>query len=212
MNEKEPCRLYLITPPRIDPAAFRDTLASALDAGDVACLQIRLKDASDDEIRRATDILRPIAQDRDVAVLMNDRPDLAKELDCDGVHVGQEDVTYREARRIVGDGAIVGVTCHNSRHLAMVAAEQGADYVAFGAFFPTGTKEPKTRADPEILRWWSELFEVPCVAIGGITVENAHILVEAGADFLAVVAGAWDHPDGPAAAVRAFNKAIASVA
>jgi thiamine-phosphate pyrophosphorylase len=212
MNDKEPCRLYLITPPRIDPAAFRETLASALDGGDVACLQIRLKEASDDEIRRATDILRPVAQDRDVAVLMNDRPDLARELDCDGVHVGQEDVTYREARRIVGDDAIVGVTCHNSRHLAMVAAEQGANYVAFGAFFPTGTKEPKTRADPEILRWWSELFEVPCVAIGGITVENAHILVEAGADFLAVVAGVWDHPDGPAAAVRAFNKAIASVA
>jgi thiamine-phosphate pyrophosphorylase len=212
MTDREPCRLYLITPPRIDPAAFRDELTSALDAGDVACLQIRLKEASEDEIRRATDILRPVAQDRDVAVLMNDRPDLAKELGCDGVHVGQEDVTYKEARRIVGDDAIVGVTCHDSRHLAMVAAEQGADYVAFGAFFPTGTKEPKTRADPEILRWWSELFEVPCVAIGGITVENAPILVEAGADFLAVVGGVWNHPDGAAAAVRAFNETIARVA
>lgn len=212
MNDKERCRLYLITPPRIDAAEFRDTLASALDAGDVACLQIRLKEASDDEIRRATEMLRPVAQDRDVAVLMNDRPDLAKELGCDGVHVGQEDMTYREARRIVGDDAIVGVTCHDSRHLAMVAAEQGADYVAFGAFFPTGTKEPKSRADPEILRWWSELFEVPCVAIGGITADNAHILVEAGADFLAVVGGVWNHPDGPAAAVRAFNELIAGVA
>jgi thiamine-phosphate pyrophosphorylase len=212
MTDKAPCRLYLITPPKIDPAAFRDQLAAALDGGDVACLQIRLKEASDDEIRRATDILRPIAQDRDVAVLMNDRPDLAAELGCDGVHVGQEDTGYKEARRIVGADAIVGVTCHNSRHLAMVAAEQGADYVAFGAFYPTGTKDPKARAEPEILQWWSELMEVPCVAIGGITVENCAPLVEAGADFLAIVAGVWDYKDGPAAAVRAFNEVIASVA
>ena len=212
MTDKEPCRLYLITPPKIDPAAFGDILAAALDAGDVACLQIRLKEASDDDIRRATDILRPIAHERDVAVLMNDRPDLAAETGCDGVHVGQEDMTYKEARRIVGDRATVGVTCHNSRHLAMAAAEQGADYVAFGAFFPTGTKEPKFRADPEILTWWSEIFEIPCVAIGGITVDNCRPLVEAGADFLAVVAGVWDHTQGPAVAVRAFNEAIASVA
>jgi len=212
MDEREPCRLYLITPPEIDPAAFRDTLAEALDAGDVACLQLRLKDASDDEVRRAADLLRPVAQERNVAFIMNDRPDLAAETGCDGVHVGQEDVTYKEARRIVGDGAIVGVTCHNSRHLAMLAAEQGADYVAFGAFFATGTKEPKARAEPEILTWWSDIMAVPCVAIGGITVENAHILVEAGADFLAVVAGVWDYKDGPAAAVRAFNEVIAGVA
>ena len=210
MDNGDRCRLYLITPPALDAAAFRDTLAEALDAGDVACLQLRLKDASDDGIRRAADILRPVAQDRGVAFLMNDRPDLAAETGCDGVHVGQEDVTYKEARRIVGPQAIVGVTCHNSRHLAMVAAEQGADYVAFGAFFATGTKAPKTRAEPEILTWWSEIMEVPCVAIGGITVDNAAVLVKAGADFLAVVAGAWDYRDGPAAAVREFNKVMAS--
>ncbi len=212
MDNGDRCRLYLITPPALDPGAFRDTLAAALDAGDVACLQLRLKDASDDEIRRAADMLRPVARDRDVAFLMNDRPDLAAETGCDGVHVGQEDVTYAEARRLVGPEAIVGVTCHNSRHLAMVAAEQGADYVAFGAFFATGTKQPKTRAEPEILTWWSELMEVPCVAIGGITVDNAPVLVEAGADFLAVVAGVWEHADGPAAAVRAFNRLFAEIA
>ena len=210
MDNGERCRLYLITPPKLDPSAFRDTLAEALDAGDVACLQLRLKDASDDGIRRAADLLRPVAQDRDVAFIMNDRPDLAAETGCDGVHVGQEDVTYHEARRIVGDGAIVGVTCHNSRHLAMEAAEQGADYVAFGAFFATGTKAPKTRAEPEILTWWSDIMKVPCVAIGGITVDNAAVLVKAGADFLAVVAGVWDYKDGPAAAVREFNKVMAS--
>jgi len=212
MDNGDRCRLYLITPPAIDPAAFRDTLATALDAGDVACLQLRLKDAADDAIRRAAEILRPVAQERDVAVLMNDRPDLAVETGCDGVHVGQEDVTYAEARRIVGPQAIVGVTCHNSRHLAMTAAEQGADYVAFGAFFATGTKEPKTRAEPEILTWWSDIMEVPCVAIGGITVDNAPALVKAGADFLAVVAGVWDYPEGPAAAVHAFNRIFTEIA
>ncbi len=210
MDDGDRCRLYLITPPTLDVAAFRDILAEALDAGDVACLQLRLKDASDDEIRRAADILRPVAQDRGVAVLMNDRPDLAAATGCDGIHVGQEDVTYKEARRIVGAQAIVGVTCHDSRHLAMVAAEEGADYVAFGAFFATGTKQPKTRAEPEILTWWSDIMEVPCVAIGGITVDNAPVLVQAGADFLAVVAGVWDYADGPAAAVGAFNEVMAS--
>lgn len=199
------CRLYLITPPRLDPDDFADMLARALDAGDVACLQLRLKDVPDDAVRRAVERLMPLAHARDVAFLVNDRPDLAAEMGADGVHIGQDDVPYAEARRRVGPDRIVGVTCHNSRHLAMEAGEAGADYVAFGAFYPTATKEPKTRADPEILAWWSQLFELPCVAIGGITVANAAPLVRAGADFLAVSAGVWDHPDGPEAAVRAFN-------
>lgn len=203
------CRLYLITPPALDAATFRDQLEAALDAGDVACLQLRLKDVGDDDIRRATEALMPPAQARDVAFLINDRPDLAAELGADGVHIGQEDMSYAEARRLVGADRIVGVTCHNSRHLAMEAAEAGADYVAFGAFFPTGTKEPKTRAEPEILEWWSSLMVVPCVAIGGITVANCPILVRAGADFLAVSAGVWAYDAGPAAAVRDFNAAIA---
>ena len=201
----EGCRLYLITPPRLEAKAFAETLKRALDAGDVASLQLRLKDVSDEEIRRATEILMPIAQKRDVAFILNDRPDLARALGCDGVHVGQEDASYAEARLIVGKNAIVGVTCHDSRHLAMEAAEAGADYVAFGAFFPTATKEVKARADIETLRWWAEMMVVPCVAIGGITVDNATPLIEAGADFLAVSSGVWDFPAGPAAAVQAFN-------
>jgi thiamine-phosphate pyrophosphorylase len=138
------------------------------------------------------------------AFILNDRPDLAAELGCDGVHVGQEDASYAEARAAL-PGGIVGVTCHDSRHLAMEAGDAGADYVAFGAFFPTQTKDPKTSADPEILRWWSETTIIPCVAIGGITVANAPALIEAGADFLAVSAGVWEHADGPESAVRAFN-------
>lgn len=200
------CRLYLITPPALpDLAGFAKTFAAALDAGDVACVQLRLKEASDDEIRRASEVLRPLAQDRGVAFLMNDRPDLAAELGCDGVHVGQDDMPYAQARKIVGPDAIVGVTCHDSRHLAMEAGEAGADYVAFGAFYPTATKIPKSTADLELLSWWAELFTVPCVAIGGITVENAPPLVAAGADFLAVSGGVWNHPRGAAAAVEAFT-------
>lgn len=205
------CRLYLITPPRLDDlAAFGRTLASALDAGDVAALQIRLKDVPDEVIAAAVDALMPIAQSRGVAVILNDRPDLAARLGCDGVHVGQSDASYAEARRLVGRDAMVGVTCHDSRHLAMEAAEAGADYVAFGAFFPTTTKEAPTRAEPEILTIWQETMETPCVAIGGITVETAALLAKAGADFLAVSGGVWSHPDGAAAAVAAFNREIAA--
>ncbi len=204
------CRLYLITPPRLDDlAGFGRLLAGALDAGDVACLQIRLKEVPDEIVAAAVDVLSPIAQARDVAVILNDRPDLAARLGCDGVHVGQSDAPYAEARRLMGKDAIVGVTCHDSRHLAMEAAEAGADYVAFGAFFPTTTKEAPTRTDPEILSIWQETMEVPCVAIGGITADNASGLAAAGADFLAVSAGVWSHPQGPAAAVRALGAAIA---
>jgi thiamine-phosphate pyrophosphorylase len=208
-SDEARCRLYLITPPAFDPDALAGELTRTLDAGDVAALQIRLKDASDDAIRRATDVLRPIAQQRGVAVIMNDRADLAVELGCDGAHLGQEDGDHAAARKLLGPDRTLGITCHASRDLAMRAGEIGADYVAFGAFFPTGTKEVVHRADPEILAWWSELFELPCVAIGGITAENCAPLVRAGADFLAVVGAVWNHPDGPAVGVRAMNAAIA---
>jgi thiamine-phosphate pyrophosphorylase len=203
------CRLYLITPTAFDPEQFASALEAALAAGDVACLQLRLKGVDDDAIRAAARVLMPICHARDVALIVNDRADLAAELGADGVHIGQEDGSIAAARAAVGSARIVGVTCHNSKHLAYEAAEQGADYVAFGAFFPTGTKEPKTRADPELIRDWALSMTVPCVAIGGITVENCRPLVEAGADFLAVVAGVWNYREGPAAAVRRFNEIFA---
>lgn len=202
--------LYLITPPRIGPD-FADALAAALDAGPVACVQLRLKDAGPDEVRRAIDALRPVAQSRGVAFLLNDAPRLALETGCDGAHLGQDDLAAHgglpHIRRLL-DGLSLGITCHDSRHLAMEAAEQGADYVAFGAFFPTATKTPKTRAETSLLRWWSELMEIPSVAIGGITQDNFSLLTEAGADFIAVIGAVWNHPDGPAAGVRGFLERI----
>jgi thiamine-phosphate pyrophosphorylase len=202
-------RLYLITPPALDPDRFANDLEDALAGGDVASLQLRLKDVEDDAVRRATQILRPIAQDRGVAFIMNDRPDLAAELDCDGVHVGEEDMPYAEARRLLGPDRIVGVTCGASRDRAITAAEAGADYVAFGAFFSSATKAAKHHANPELLRDWSETTVVPCCAIGGITQRNCEPLVEAGADFLAVISAIWSHPKGPRTAVRDFNDVFA---
>ncbi len=204
------CRLYLITPPRIDdPAAFARSLELALAAGDVAALQVRLKDVPDSIIETVAETVRPLAQARGVAVIMNDRPDLAARLGCDGVHVGQDDASYAEARRTVGPDRIVGVTCHDSRHLAMEAAEAGADYVAFGAVFPTATKDASTRVELELFSIWQEVMQTPCVAIGGITADNVHEPAAAGADFVAVCAGVWNHPEGPAAAVAALNAGIA---
>lgn len=205
------CRLYLITPPAIpDIGGFARAFDEAMATGDIACLQIRLKDqtgaaAPDDHIRELTRRIIGPAQNRGIAVLINDSPELAAALHADGVHIGQTDGSYVEARRIVGPSAIVGVTCHASRHLALEAAEAGADYVAFGAFYPTDTKAAAAHAEPDLLAWWQEMIETPCVAIGGVTLANARPLVEAGADFLAVSAGIWRHSQGPGAAIAGFN-------
>lgn len=208
--DRPPTRLYLITPPVIDDLeAFARDLEAALGAGDVAALQVRLKPADDDVIRAAVQRLAPVARAHDVALILNDRPDLAQALGCDGVHVGQSDASVASARRIMGANAMIGVTCHDSRDLAMDAAEAGADYVAFGAFFPTGTKATTHRPDPEILTVWQETVEIPCVAIGGITAETAGDLARAGADFVAVSAAVWGHPGGPAVGVKAINAALA---
>lgn len=204
----ERCRLYLITPPRLEPG-FEDRLARALDAGDVASVQLRLKDAPRDDIRRAIDALRPVAQSRGVAFLLNDDALLAAQTGCDGAHLGQGDGDHAAARMAL-DGRILGITCHDSRHLAMTAGEMGADYVAFGAFFPTATKDTRHVAEPALIEWWAEVMEVPCVAIGGITAANCAPIVRAGADFLAVVGAVWNHPEGEAAGVRAMNAAIAA--
>ena len=204
-------RLYLITPPQFELEVFAPVLDETLQKGDIACLQIRLKQpdgtpVEDDTIRRAVEVLCPLAQQHNVAVLLNDRPDLAGDLGCDGVHIGQTDMDYAQARALLGDEAIIGVTCHASRHLAMLAGDAGADYVAFGAFFDTKTKDTSTRPSADILTWWQEVMEPPCVAIGGITPENGDTLAAAGADFLAVSGGVWQHPEGPDAAVHAFDK------
>jgi thiamine-phosphate pyrophosphorylase len=203
------CSLYLVTPPTLPPD-FATSLAEALDAGAVAAVQLRLKTIDDDGLRRAIDLVRPIVQSRGIALILNDRPDLAVQTGCDGAHVGAEDMAAADARRILGKELQLGVSCYDSRDAALRAGEAGADYVAFGAFFPSPTKDTDIRADPELLRWWSELMEPPVVAIGGITAQNCGPLVRAGANFLAVISAVWAHPEGPGAGVVALNAAIAA--
>ncbi|GGD08554.1 thiamine phosphate synthase [Aquisalinus flavus] len=204
------CQLYLITPPAIDNLdGFAHLYADVLTAGadtpaQVACLQLRLKDVTEETILRAAEALLPLCRRFDVALLINDHPHLARKAGADGVHIGQSDTPYDEARKILGPDASIGVTCHNSTHLAMEAGEAGADYVAFGAFYPTETKDVVHRADPDILDFWSRATTVPCVAIGGITPDNAAPLIEAGADFIAVSSALWNASDGPVAAMGRF--------
>jgi thiamine-phosphate pyrophosphorylase len=206
-EKRPPCQLYLISPPAID-GNFADTLKSALSGRGVAAFQFRLKGVDEDSIARVAEPLRRICADHETAFIINDSMALAKRLGADGVHLGQDDGDPREARVLLGRDAQIGVTCHNDRHLAMEAGEAGADYVAFGAFYPTETKKVKYTADPAILSWWITLFGTPCVAIGGITTANAQPLIDAGADFIAVSSAVWNDPEGSQAAVAKFAKLL----
>lgn len=203
--QRAPTELYLISPLDVG-GRFPDRLARALDAGPVAAFQLRVKGMDEHECVRLAEPLQRLCGDRDVAFIVNDSISLARRLGADGVHLGQDDGSVTEARERLGRQAQIGVTCHASRHLAMEAGEAGADYVAFGAFHPTTTKTVEHRAEPEILTWWQALFEIPCVAIGGITPGNCRALADAGADFIAVSGAVWNGDE--AAMVQAFNAAL----
>ena len=207
-GDQGPCSLYLISPQDVG-GSFPDRLKAALEPGLATAFQLRVKNMDEHELARLADPLQRICADAEVTFIVNDSVTLAKRLGADGVHLGQSDGDIREARAVLGPSAQIGKTCHDSRHLAMDAGEAGADYVAFGAFYPTTTKPSDYRPEPSILRWWSTLFEIPCVAIGGITPDNAKPLVEAGADFLAVCQAVWGKDD-PGAAVRAFESVLAT--
>jgi thiamine-phosphate pyrophosphorylase len=203
---QQQCGLYLISPQDVG-GAFPDRLKAALEPGVANAFQLRVKDMAEDELARLAEPLQRICADAAVAFIVNDSMQLARRIGADGVHLGQSDGDVREARALLGSPAQIGKTCHDSRHFAMEAGEAGADYVAFGAFYPTTTKPSHYRPDPSILTWWSTLFEIPCVAIGGITPENAKPLVEAGADFVAVCQAVWGKDD-PGAAVSAFGEVL----
>lgn len=206
-EQRGPCQLYLISPLDVG-GGFPDRLARALDAASVAAFQFRLKGIDQHQAAALAEPLQRICADREVAFIVNDSIALAKRLGADGVHLGQDDGDPREARKALGPGAQIGVTVHDSKHLAMEAGEAGADYVAFGAFYPTATKEVRHWPEPAILGWWSAIFEIPCVAIGGITPDNARPLIEAGADFIAVSSAVWNAPEGEAEAVRRFTAVL----
>ncbi|MDE0879460.1 MAG: thiamine phosphate synthase [Sphingomonas bacterium] len=204
-DRRPPCQLYLVSPLEVG-GGFPDRLSRALDAGPVAAFQLRVKNIDQHQAAALAEPLQRICETREVAFLVNDSVSLAKRIGADGVHLGQDDGDPREARAELGPEAQIGVTCHGSRHLAMEAGEAGADYVAFGAFHPTVTKETSHRPDPAILSWWTTMFELPCVAIGGIAPDNAMELVLAGADFLAVSNAVWGGDE--AGAIRAFGEVL----
>jgi thiamine-phosphate pyrophosphorylase len=213
-------QLYLISPLDVS-GDFPRRLERALAAGKgpksqlVTAFQFRVKGVDSHEAAALAAPLQAICAAHDVAFIVNDSVALAKRLKADGVHLGQDDGSPRDAREELGREAQIGVTCHASRHMAMEAGEAGADYVAFGAFYRSTTKDVgKDRGpdaevpDLELLQWWSSIFEIPCVAIGGITPENCAPLIAAGADFLAVSGAVWSGDE--VAAVEAFAKAIAA--
>jgi len=201
-----PCQIYLLTPAKIDDLAqFAADFEAAISAAPVACLQIRLKETPKAEIIEIAQTLLPIAQSHDTLIIINDDPEIGRDCGAEGVHIGQSDMKINLAKELLSEDAIIGVTCHNSKDLAFEAALAGADYVAFGSFFKSATKPDASPADLELLTWWNEAVEIPSVAIGGITTENAQMVIEAGADFIAVSAGVWDHPEGPAKAVQHFS-------
>ncbi len=202
-------QIYLISPPRIDDIdAFLNQLDEVIAAGVISVFQLRLKDIENREIVLMGKKIVPKLQEAGIAVIINDNPRIAKDLHADGVHLGQEDGDFNEARKLLGKDAIIGVTCHNSKHLGMEAAEAGADYVAFGAFYPTQTKEVIHHAEIEILEWWQDIMEIPCVAIGGINIDNALPIINAGADFIAISSGVWNYEGGIKAALKKFQTLI----
>ncbi len=204
-----PVQLYLISPPDVS-GCFAVRLERALSGGPVAAFQFRVKGVDEHDAARLAAPLMEICAGHDCAFIVNDSVSLARRLKADGVHLGQGDGDVREARSLLGRDAQIGVTCHASRHLAMEAGEAGADYVAFGSFFPSSTKPSEHRPDPELLSWWQRLFEIPCVAIGGITPENCTPLIAAGADFLAVSHAVWSRDGTEGEAVGRFHHAIAN--
>ena len=201
-------KLYLISPPNINVNEFIFSLDDVLNTGLVSCFQLRLKNVKDEDIIESSKALKPICNKYHVPFILNDRLDLVNKVEADGVHLGEDDDSILEARKLLGPKAIIGASCYNSKHLAMKAAEEGADYVAFGAFFATITKDPKTKADINIIKDWTLISNIPCVAIGGINSSNCKELVDAGADFIAVVGSIWNKNDDPKSAVNKFNSII----
>jgi len=201
-------KLYLISPPNINVNEFIFSLDDVLNTGLVSCFQLRLKNVKDEDIIESSKALKPICNKYNVPFILNDRLDLVNKVEADGVHLGEDDGSILEARKLLGPKAIIGASCYNSKHLAMEAAEEGADYVAFGAFFDTITKDPKTKADINIIKDWTLISNIPCVAIGGINSSNCKELVDAGADFIAVVGSIWSKNDDPKSAVNKFKSII----
>ncbi len=187
--------IYLISPPKISLDSFEPLLESILQTGKISVFQLRLKECLDDEIIASANILVRLCHKYSIQFILNDRADLAKLVNADGVHIGKEDGSVENARKILGPNKIIGVSCYDSIDRAMEVGEAGADYIAFGAFYPTTTKLNTAKPKIDILEQWTSISVLPCVAIGGINQNNCKPLIKAGADLIAVVSNIWGSED-----------------
>jgi len=201
-------QIYLISPPKIILSDFIVSLSNALKTNLVPVFQLRLKDYSPIDVAKIAKQIQKVCKDYNCQLILNDYPNIALDLELDGVHLGEHDAKIAEVRKQVPDYFTIGASCYNSKHRAMQAGEDGANYLAFGAFFPTTTKQIKYYADVELLQWAIELLNLPIVAIGGITADNCANLVKNKADFLAVISFVWQHSLGEKEALNQLYLAI----
>lgn len=195
-------QIYLISPPQIELKDFSLKLENALKTGFVPSFQLRLKNYSPSEIKKISQEIKKICDENNCLFLLNDFYEIALEVGASGVHVGIDDKKISQIRQNSPKNFVIGASCYDSKHLAMEAGEQGADYISFGAFFETQTKISRGKPTVEILNWASEILNLPIVAIGGINDKNCVELVKNGADFLAVISYVWQHPEGVEVAIK----------
>ncbi len=199
-------QIYLISPPQIELKDFSLNLDKALKTGLVPVFQLRLKNYSPLEIKNFSQEIKKICDNNNCLFLLNDFYEVALEIGASGVHVGIDDKKISQIRQNSPKNFVIGASCYDSKHLAMEACEQGADYISFGAFFETKTKISRGKPTFEILNWASEILNFPIVAIGGINDKNCGELVKNGADFLAVISYVWQHPQGIEVALKNLHQ------
>ena len=203
--------IYLITPDRINLQKFKEDFRAVLNTGCISYAQLRLKECDDNFIIECARTLLKISNYYNVPFLINDRPDIAKITGANGVHLGQKDSSPSLARKVLGNKSIIGVSCHNSIDLACNAVNMGADYVAFGGFFKSISKEVQFSAEISILEWWKKISPTPSIAIGGINKNNFKNLLTNGADHIAVISSVWSHPISPVFAINEYAREISKI-
>ena len=198
--------IYLISPQKIRGSQFYEELQQVLKTNKVKYFQLRLKKISDRNLLKISKKIKKIVRKNNVKFLINDKPSIAKRVGADGCHIGQKDINFTRSRKILGKSKIIGITCHNSKKLALNAKRQGANYVAFGSFFESSTKKTAFKANLEILRWTKKKISMPIVAIGGINSINYKKILTSGADFIACSSYIWNNKKlDPVSAINKFK-------
>ena len=198
--------IYLISPQKIKGNKFYNKLDQVLKTNKVKYFQLRLKKISNLNLIKISKKIKKITRKNNVKFLINDKPSVAKTVDANGCHIGQKDMNFTISRKILGKNKIIGVTCHNSKKLALKAKRYGANYIAFGSFFKSSTKKTAYKANLAILRWAEKKISMPVVAIGGINSSNYKKILASGANFIACSNYIWNNKKlDPVSAINKFN-------